>query len=62
MLLRGLFMGWILAILIIGGGIGFFIGDAVNYPYLYGWIVTSMFVVPLAFVSFIWDMIFGRRG
>ena len=58
-------MGWIIAILVSGLGIGYFVGDAVLYPYLYGLMVSSLFLVPMWVVSslvggFI-DALFGKR-
>ena len=58
-------MGWIIAILVSGVGIGYFIGDAVTHPYFYGLMVSSIFLVPMWVVSslvggFI-DALFGKR-
>ena len=58
-------MGWIVAILVSGLGIGYFVGDAVLHPYLYGLFVSSLFLVPLwvlnALVGGIVDALFGKR-
>lgn len=58
-------MGWILAISVVGLTIGFGVGDAVLYPYLYGLLIASILIVPLwiatSVVGAIINAVFGRR-
>lgn len=58
-------MGWIIAILVSGLGIGYFIGDAVGHPYIYGLMVSSIILVPLwvasSFINALFDALFGKR-
>lgn len=58
-------MGWIIAILVSGLGIGYFIGDAVGHPYIYGFMVSSIILVPMwalnSLVGGFIDALFGKR-
>lgn len=57
-------MGWVLAILVVGMGIGGLAGGAVLHPLFYGLLIASILIVPLwigsSVVGAVINMIFGR--
>lgn len=59
-------MGWVVAIIVIGLVIGGLVGGTVLHPFLYGFFIAGLVIIPLwacsSIINGIVDSIFGKRS